>query len=156
MAVPDVPEGEPVMSVPPEAVTAAALVIHRRNCPGDGVSGCLADNTCDGVPLPSETLDARAALEAAEPLIRAGERERIYAELGTDHHVIYTEDRWTIEHSVECRLSGHMHECPVHQAIAAVSEEYDPAMAGRWRVVSIDSGGLPDLERADLLGGDRP
>jgi hypothetical protein len=98
----------------------------------------------------------RQALDEAQPLIAAAERERLFAELGSDHYVIYTEDRWTIEHSVQCRLGGRMHECAHHEAIAAVSEEYDPAMAGRWLIVNIDSEGLPVLERADLAGGDKP
>ena len=82
------------------------------------------------------------------------ERERIYAELGNDHYVTFTEDRWTIEHSVECRLSGHMHECSDHEAIALTAREYDPDMAGRWRIVGIGSEGLPLLERAGHPGGD--
>jgi hypothetical protein len=82
----------------------------------------------------------------------AAERERIYAELGNDHYVIFTEDRWTIEHSVECRLSGHMHECDWHAAVARITAEFDPDMAGRWRIDGIDSEGLPNLVRADLLG----
>ncbi len=79
------------------------------------------------------------------------ERERIYAELGNDHYVIFTEDRWTIEHSVECRLSAHMHECAYHTAISLITAEFDPDMAGRWRIDGIDNEGLPDLTRADLI-----
>jgi hypothetical protein len=93
----------------------------------------------------------RYALEAAAPLIRADERARIYAQLGNDHYVIFTEDRFTVEHSVECKLSGHMHECAVHAAVAAVADEMDgpdPELLGRWRITGI-SEGLPDLERAE-------
>jgi hypothetical protein len=79
------------------------------------------------------------------------ERERIYAELGNDHYVIFTEDRWTIEHSVECRLIAHMHECAYHTAISLITAEFDPDMAGRWRIDGIDSEGLPELTRADLI-----
>ena len=91
---------------------------------------------------------ARLGAEAAAPHIAAAERERIYAELGNDHYVIFSEDRWTIEHSVECRLSGHMHECSVHEAIALTAREYDPDMAGRWRITGAGSEGLPSLEPA--------
>ncbi len=78
----------------------------------------------------------------------ATERKRIYALLGEDHYVIFTADRWTIEHSVECRLSGHMHECEYHAATDRFAE-FDPDMAGRWRIDGIDSEGLPELVRVD-------
>jgi len=90
---------------------------------------------------------AHDAVEAAEPHIRAA----IYAELGNDHYVIFTEDGWTTEHSVECRLSGHMHECTVHSAIGEWAQD-DPPVPGRWRVVSAD-GPVPVLDRADLIPG---
>jgi len=88
-----------------------------------------------------------ASLDVAEPLIRADERERVYDELGHDHYVIFTDDGWTTEHSVECRLSGHMHECAIHSAIGEWARA-DPPSPGRWRVVSAD-GPVPVLERAD-------
>jgi hypothetical protein len=70
--------------------------------------------------------------------------------------VVFTEDRWTVEHSVECRLSGRMHECGHHAAVARITAEFDPEMAGRWRIASIDSDGLPDLVRADPTGDTQP
>jgi hypothetical protein len=93
-------------------------------------------------------VDARRSLEAAVPAIR----QQVYDELGHDHYVIFTEDRWTIEHSVECRLSGQMHECAIHRAISeAFWGAPDPDQFGRWRVVSIDgAGGWPQLERAEI------
>jgi len=110
---------------------------------------------CDnhGIPMPSPST-ALLMATLAQPPIAAAERERIYAELGNDHYVIFTEDRWTIEHSVECRLSGHMHECSEHEAIALTAREYDPGMAGRWRINGIGDDGLPSLERAEPPGGD--
>jgi hypothetical protein len=81
----------------------------------------------------------------------AAERERIYAELGNDHHVIFTEDRWTVEHSAECRLSGQMPECAYHAAVALVADLPLPNMAGRWRITGIDSSGLPILTPADPI-----
>lgn len=121
--------------LPPEAITAAALVL--ADAEGDeGTYRALADDV----------------LRAAAPAIRAAERERVYAELGNDHHVIFTEDRWTVEHSVECRLSGHMHECAYHAAVAAVADEPRPEMAGRWRIAGIDAAGLPILTPADPSG----
>lgn len=93
-------------------------------------------------------LAVSAAAEAATPAIRAAERERLYAELGNDHYVIFTKDRFTVEHSVECKLSGHMHECDWHEAVRRIAVEFDPAMAGRWRIAGLDSEGLPILEGA--------
>lgn len=83
---------------------------------------------------------------AVWPLIAAAERERLYAELGNDHYVIFTEDRWTVEHSIECRLSGHMPECAYHAAVARVAFEFDQGIAGRWRIVSINADGEPELD----------
>ena len=91
-------------------------------------------------------------IEAAAPHIAAAERERVYDLLGHDHYVIFTEDRWTVEHSVECRLSGRMHECEYHEAVAAIATEFDPDMAGRWRIDEIDSEGLPAMVRAEETG----
>jgi len=85
------------------------------------------------------------ALKAAEPHIRAA----IYAELGNEHHVIFTEDGWTVEHSVECRLSGHMHECGYFTAASLVADEYRPVMAGRWKITGVDSQGRAALEREE-------
>jgi hypothetical protein len=89
-----------------------------------------------------------AAWEAAVAAAVDGERKRLYAELGNDHYVIFTEDRFTVEHSVECKLSGHMHECAYHAAVVLITDEYDPDRLGRWRITGI-SDGLPDLERAE-------
>jgi hypothetical protein len=86
----------------------------------------------------------------------AAERERIYAELGNDHYVIFSPDRWTIEHSVDCRLSGRMHECDYHEAVVRIAYEFDPGMGGRWRIDGIDSKGLPSLVRVDPTGGEVP
>ena len=87
----------------------------------------------------------------AEAVIRRV-RERIYAELGNDHYVTFTHGRWTIEHSVECRLSGHMSECAYHEAVATAADDFladwGGGTLGRWRITGI-SEGLPDLERAD-------
>jgi hypothetical protein len=122
------------MSVPQEAIDAAMAA---------------ADLYVASRPHPDPIGIAGAAVEAAAPLIAAAERDRIYALLGSDHYVIFTEDRWTIEHTVECRLSGHMHECGYHTAVSLIAAEFDPAMAGRWRIDGIGSDGLPDMVRAD-------
>lgn len=119
----------------PEAITAAALVL--ADAEGDeGTYRALADDV----------------LRAAAPAIRAAERARLYAELGNDHFVIFTEDRWTVEHSVECRLSGRMPECAYHAAVAAIADEPRPEMAGRWRIAGIDAAGLPILTPAGTGG----
>jgi hypothetical protein len=96
-------------------------------------------------------LIAAEVLRVATPTIAAAERERLYAELGNDHYVIFTEDGWTTEHSVECRLSGHMHSCAWHEAVKRIATGCDPDMLGRWKITGI-SEGLPDLERADREG----
>lgn len=86
--------------------------------------------------------------EAAALAVALAERERIYAELGSDHYVIFTQDGWTTEHSLECRLSGQMSRCAWHEAVRRVAATFDPRMAGRWRITGI-SEGLPELELAD-------
>ena len=131
------------MTVPQETtdggIAAAAGAIER-----------YCDN--HGIPMPSPST-ALLMATLAQPPIAAAERERLYAELGNDHYVIFTEDRWTIEHSVECRLSGHMPECVYHTAIAEAAAEYDPEMEGRWRITAISSYGIPPLlERAGQPG----
>lgn len=91
-------------------------------------------------------------LEAAAPLIAAAERERIYDQLGHDHYVIFTDDGWTVEHSVDCRLAGDMTSgCDYWTALkyADVTDAPDPEMLGRWRIDGIDSEGLPSLTRAE-------
>ena len=119
-------------AVPPEAVEDAAAPIAEM---------------FPGLGLETARKIATVALEAAAPHIRA----QVYAELGNDHYVIFTEDGWTTEHSVECRLSGHMHECAIHSAIAEWAAD-DPRLQGRWRIVSAE-GPVPVLERADLIPG---
>ncbi len=99
--------------------------------------------TPDDVPVYSQ-----AALDRAV----AAERARVYAELGNDHFVIFAGDRWTVGHSAECRLSGHMHECDYHAAVARIATWHDPGRDGRWRIDAVDSEGLPSLVRADLPG----
>lgn len=72
-----------------------------------------------------------------------------------DHFVILSEDRWTVEHSMACRLSGTMDECHYHQAVANVMDGVPPPEDwGRWRITDIDSEGCPSLERVD--GGVKP
>ena len=92
--------------------------------------------------------DLAGQLGEAERKGELAERQRIYGVLGNDHYVIFTEDGFTTEHSLDCRLSGHMHECAYHAAAALVADEYEPAMAGRWKITDIDSEGLPSLEGA--------
>lgn len=103
--------------------------------------------------LPPEGLrdDVRLIVQAAAPHIRADERQKLYAELGNDHFVIFTEDGWTTEHSVECRLSGQMHRCAWHTAVARIADEFDEDMTGRWLITAIDHNGEPALVRSDLI-----
>ena len=128
------------MSVPQEAIDAALKSLHDTGCPCGG--------EYHPPPVVSDLARLRIALEAAAPLIEAAERQRIYDQLGHGHFVIFTEDGWTVEHSVECRLSGHMHECELHTAVGRVIGCGAP-VAGRWRIDGIDSEGLPSLTRAE-------
>lgn len=132
------------MSFPQEAITAAA--------------GAIWDEHINGpVPLDKAqwcNLLARRALQAAAPLIEAAERRRIYDQLGHDHFVIFAEDGWTVEHSVDCRLAGDVTTgCAYWVALkyAGVTDAVDPEMLGRWRIDGIDSEGLPSLSRAELI-----
>jgi len=88
--------------------------------------------------------------------VAAAERERLYAELGNDHYVIFTEDGWTTEHSIECRLSGHMHECVYHVLMAPFANERGAEMPGRWRSPPSIATGEPVLARAELTREDGP
>jgi hypothetical protein len=81
------------------------------------------------------------------------ERVRLYAMLGNDHYVFFTEDGWTTEHSIECRLSGHMHECDYHTMMAPFANEHGAEMPGRWRIVSVDADSDPVLKSANMPGG---
>jgi hypothetical protein len=125
-----------------DAITAAAVAIHIADCEQD-LDECMAEHVHDRA--------ARAAVEAVTPHIAAAERERLYAELGNDHWVIFTEDGWTTEHSVECRLSGLMSSCAWHEAVRRIADDFDPDMAGRWLITAIDGNGEPALVRADLI-----
>jgi hypothetical protein len=95
----------------------------------------------------AEESPALTALNAALDVAEEGIRAEVYVLLGHDHYVIFTDDGWTTEHSIECRLSGHMHECTIHSAIGRWAND-DPPLPGRWRVVSAE-GPVPVLERAD-------
>lgn len=71
--------------------------------------------------------------------------------LGHDHYVTFTPDGWSTEHSIECRLSGHMHECVTHAAIGAWAAQHEPPDYGRWKITDWtgDERSIPVLERAD-------
>jgi hypothetical protein len=89
--------------------------------------------------------EAQRAWNVTAEAITAVERERLAAEHGDDHYAIFTEDGWITEHPPGCRTPV----CRWHHALAAVAEAGDPHNLGRWRITSIDSEGLPSLERAE-------
>jgi hypothetical protein len=107
----------------------------------------IGDNYARETSGPGSRFEGKM-LEAvqAEAVIRRV-REHLYAQIGNDHWVIFTEDGWTTEHSIECRLSGHMHECAWHEAVQRM--DFGPDALGRWKITGI-SEGLPDLERAEM------
>lgn len=83
--------------------------------------------------------------EATDELLTA-----LYDFLGPDHFVTFTEDRWTVEHSLACRLTGAMEQCVYHQAVANVMDGPPPDDAlGRWRITDIDEEGCPAMVRAE-------
>jgi len=64
-----------------------------------------------------------------------------------DHFVIFDEDAWVVEHSLECRMSGEMQRgCEWQRSIQAIGDDMR-GEPGRWRITGIDSEGLPSLER---------
>jgi hypothetical protein len=71
-----------------------------------------------------------------------------------DHFVVFDEKGWFVEHSLSCRLDGTLGTCDYNAAIRAVADEPNPEDFGRWRITSIDSEGLPSLDRASLESGD--
>jgi hypothetical protein len=93
--------------------------------------------------------EAQRAWNVTAEAITAVERERAAAEIDGIHYVIFGVDGWTIEHPVECQMSRGAAKCRCRSAIAAIADEDDPDMFGRWRITSIDSEGLPSLERAE-------
>jgi len=132
-------------AIPPDILTAAEL-----RCDVAGIWALAIAGDPTGRQARREILSA--ALEEAWPMIADIERDRLYDLLGHDHHVIFGEDGWTVEHSVECRLAGDMtSRCAYWTALKRhpVTHEPDAAMLGRWRIDSIDSEGLPMLVRAD-------
>jgi hypothetical protein len=126
-------------------VSAPQEAIAPENVPAEWVEAANRHYSMHGAGL------IRNIIAGVAPLIEAAERQRIYDQLGNDHFVIFTPDGWTTEHSVECRLSGHMHECELHTAVGRVVG-YGAPMSGHWRIDGIDSEGLPELSRADQTG----
>ena len=65
--------------------------------------------------------------------------------LGNEHYVTYTEDDFTVEHSLDCRLSGKMQEpCEFHHAAGLTFSVY--SLAGRHLITGIDQNGYAELE----------
>lgn len=62
------------------------------------------------------------------------------------HSVVFSDERFTIEHSFACKLTGRMAECEYHAAI----ERLDPheRQRGRWFIEGLSLSGQPIL-RAD-------
>jgi hypothetical protein len=135
-----------------ETAGRAAYTHFVRNIRNDMVWDLSEGKPVPAEPAPAwEDLDERAkpAWRNLAAVIAQAEQERIYDQLGHDHFVVFSRDRWTVEHSVECRLSGHMAECDIHSAIAEDPDDYRArAGYGRWRIVLADDGYL-DLVQSD-------
>jgi hypothetical protein len=58
-----------------------------------------------------------AAIEASQP----------------DHIIEITEDRWTIQHSMACRVDGRLFDCPVNRAAYRLAIANWPDDMGRYR-----------------------
>lgn len=157
--------------VPPEAVTAASAVLWGIEGTTPPFTARVAEYVAidsTGPERDAEMAEFRAAdaeaqrlnddlvrraLDAVAPYFAAAERERLYTELGNDHYVIFTRNGWTVEHSVECRLSGRMHACDYHAAIVGLGRRgFDEDLTGRWLIEAIGPGGDAVLARADLPG----
>lgn len=53
-----------------------------------------------------------------------------------DHFVNFTDDGWSIEHSLECRMSGEMQRgCDVEAEVRRLTNDGDPGERGRFLVV---------------------
>lgn len=66
-----------------------------------------------------------------------------------DHFITFDSDGWFVEHSIACRVAGTIGTCDYNGAARELDDEFDAELIGRWRMVSIDSEGLPEVERAD-------
>jgi hypothetical protein len=68
----------------------------------------------------------------------------------SEHFVTFDRERWTMEHSLHCRMDGDMQAgCPSENAVTKIGNPGRDTY-GRWRIVAIDSEGLPLLERAEV------
>jgi hypothetical protein len=94
------PEEHPV-TVPAEAIEAAATAIHRLDCEGRW-GGCPGGH---GNHTYRDLGNAKAAMEAAAPLILAPERDRI-RQLLTAYHALY-DTVWNKVATVELEVPGY-------------------------------------------------
>lgn len=62
------------------------------------------------------------------------------------HHVVeLTPAGWTLQHSLSCRLSGSLFDCPMNVAVRNVMRAVDgPATFGRF-IATVDDDGLLNL-----------
>jgi hypothetical protein len=75
---------------------------------------------------------------AIEALEKAGLR---VIEDQPDHIVEFTEDRWAIQHSVDCRIKGQLLDCEINRAVTHDTSRGRPewiSKLGRYKV-SIDA-----------------
>lgn len=55
--------------------------------------------------------------------------------LSPHHYVIFDRERWTMEHSLACRMGGTMAACTVHKLVSEWFEGGWPTPSGgRWRI----------------------
>lgn len=106
---------------------------------------------CDSCGRP---LDNPGGLAFSPPgLLRPGVEVRKYhicINCFYEHHVVFGPEHWTVEHSFECRLTGHIAKCPYPARIAVIADQMNlPGSHGRWRIAGTDELDQPILQRAD-------
>jgi Family of unknown function (DUF6085) len=80
-----------------------------------------------------------ARLHIAEQIVAAIEASQ------PDHLIEFSADGWIIQHSMACRLNGHLFDCPVNRAAAVgafANWPDDPNVIGRYRCTLDDDGRL--------------
>lgn len=98
---------------------------------------------CETPPFETYSQDGRAELHA-QAFVALG----ALIESRPHHFVTFTPEKWTLEHSMECRLSGEMvGHCRFEAAVQNIAADFEEGLIGRWRLDNIDKD-LPLLVEA--------
>jgi hypothetical protein len=66
----------------------------------------------------------------------------------SEHFVTFGPESWRVEHSLMCRISGEMAQGCQYEIAIRDAVTRPPYTESRWRIVSVDSVGMPILEEA--------